>query len=66
MKSVRYWDKKSDLVVSLRGGDRYSVPLYAIHDVAEFIRGLYFDDTYACEKPLTFDRIAEILEKEGG
>ena len=30
MKPVRYWDKKTDLVVSLQGGDRYSVPLYAI------------------------------------
>lgn len=30
MKPIRYWDKKTDIVVSLQGGDRYPVPLYAI------------------------------------
>ena len=65
MKPTAYFNTKLNLISAYRGGE-YIEPLYAIHDVAEFIRGLYFDDTYAGEKPLTFDRIAEILEKEGG
>ena len=46
------------------GADWNQVPLYTISEVGDFIKGLYFDDTYASEKPLSFARIVEILHQE--
>ena len=64
MKPTAYFNTKLNLISTYKGGE-YIVPLYTVHEIADFIKGLYFDDTLANEQPLTFARIAEILEKEG-
>lgn len=40
-------------------------PLYTAHEIADFVKGLYFDDDFRLDKDIpVFAQIAEKIEKE--